>query len=48
MLGTNFKAEYVAGQVEFANLATPVMQDLGGPNGAADELIKEFRRLVFP
>ena len=46
MLGADFEAEYVTGQVEFADLATAVIQDLGGADGAADELIEVFGRLI--
>ena len=42
-----FEAEHVAGQVEGADLAAAVFEDLVGAHRAADHLIEILRRLLL-
>jgi hypothetical protein len=43
----DLKAEHIAGEVERADLAAAVVEDLIGPYRAADDLVEVFGRLVF-
>ena len=48
MLAANLVTEEVARQIELTDLAPAVVQDLGGADGAADELVEIFGRFILP
>src|SRR5829696_5311423 len=43
----HFKAEDVTGHIKLPDLAAAIVQDLGGADGPADELVEIFGRLVL-
>ena len=48
MFVADLKAENVAGKIERADLPTAIIKDFGGPNSAADELVKILGGHVTP
>ena len=45
--GAQLKPEDVAGHIKLADLAAAIIQDLGGADGPADELVEVFGRFIL-
>ena len=47
MVVAHFEAEDVTGHIKLPDLAAAIVQDFGGADGPADELVEIFGRLVL-